>query len=45
MGPSADNQTVAEETLNGAQPVNDDMIEEKVPKKQIGPFMAGYVLW
>ncbi len=44
MGPSAENQTVAEETLNGAHPVNDDMIEEKVPKKQIGPFMAGYDL-
>ena len=41
---SDENQTVAEETPNDAQPLNDVMIDEKVPKKQIGPSMAGYAL-
>jgi hypothetical protein len=44
MGPSVDNQTVAEEILNDAQLVSDAMIDEKVPKRKIGPSMDGYVL-
>jgi hypothetical protein len=44
MGPSAENQTVAEENPNDAHPLNDGMIDEKEPKKQIEPSMAGYAL-
>ena len=44
MGPSVENQTVAEEFPNDAQLENDATIDGKATQKEIETFMDGYVL-